>query len=208
MCYICEVNFKWYIGALVSMIAIFVVQQQEMVTPNQEIALHFTNDFSSLEKEEQSIVQFTSQLEDTGATVIKVVKKSNGRYTFSYYSEHNVSSIKEKLEVDVVNYLTAISGQPVKLPSQEDRAVFQIDIYDIQQDTNGVAGADPALFFELKLDFNRGSQVNQPSLVKTIYSSDDRIVEQLIKSANHTQGLTVSSRCYAIPAVRAGPSLS
>lgn len=205
ICYICAVNFKWYIVAFISMVSIFVVQQQETVVHNQEIVLHFTSVDLSKEDAQHSITILIHQLEKAGALDIKTVQQDNGRYKISYHSSLDVTRLKEQLNVAAFDEFLTSQQQSNTLPFEDHTPVYQMDVYELQQDNSGVADTDNALLFEIKQDFNRGSQVNHVALFKTIYSSPDGLLEQVFKSSNHVLGLRASDRSYAIPAVRAGP---
>ncbi|MGJ8685247.1 MAG: hypothetical protein ACSHWW_11520 [Nonlabens sp.] len=197
-------NFKWYIVAFLSLISIFVVQQQDEVVPNQEIVLHFTSDSISAADAQYSITLLTKQLQEAGAVDINATLQESGSYRISYHSELNVAGLKERLNVAEFHSFLE-NHQPYNAPFEEDRSTYKMDVHDLQQDTSGFAGSDAALFFEIKQDFNRGSQVSYSFFTKTMVIIPQGSSIKNLKCFNQSRGLTIADRSYVIPAVRAGP---
>ncbi len=208
MYYICRMSFKWYIGALIAMMSIFVVQQQDLIVHNQEIVLHFDNDAISTQDAQYSITLLTRQLEEAGAINVTAVLQESGRYKISYHSELNVAVIKEQLNTTEFQSFLANKKESKTLPFEDESSIYQMDVYDLQQDVTGFADTDKALFFEIKQDFNRGAQVNHPFLSKTVVTNPVGLLLQTVNGTNNSLGLSIADRSYAIPAVRAGPIFS
>lgn len=207
MYYIWRVSIKWYIGALIGLVSIFLVQQQDAVVPNQEIVLNFSSDAVSDEDAQYSVNLLTQQLVDAGAREIQTVLQESGSYKITYHSELNVAGIKQLLNIDSFTGFLKNLPESHNLPYDQE-SLCQVDVYDLQQHSNDFSDSDPALFIEIKQDFNRGSQVNYSILSSGYSTSLDGFMTLILKSSNHTLGLTIASRSYAIPAVRAGPCYS
>nr|WP_042292706.1 hypothetical protein [Nonlabens ulvanivorans] len=192
---------------LVSLISVFVVQQQESVVPNQEIVLHFNSEAISTEDVQCSISLLTNQLTDAGVVDIKTVIQPGGGYKISYHSDLSVTSIKNRIDVEAFTDFVNEQSPFSDLPVQDDEVVLLMDVYDIHQDTGGFADTDNALLFEIKQDYHRGSQVSHPFLPRELHSRLDLVFIDTIKEANNVLGLAIANRPYAVPAVRAGPPI-
>lgn len=201
-------SVKWYISIFIGLISIFVVQQQESVVPNQEIVLHFNSNAISIEDVQCSLSLLNKQLSDAGVLSVKTELQSSGVYKISYHSDLSVNSIKKHINVKsftgFINNQSPLSNVPVS----DDEVVLKMDVYDIQQDKSGFADTNNALLLEIKQDYHRGSQVSYPFLPKEVCSKLDAVFIDSIRCSKTVLGLTIASRSYAVPAVRAGPVLS
>lgn len=207
MLYIWQVNFKWYIGALIAVVSYFVVEQQSNDVPNQEIVLTFSESYSSIDYE-QAITGVTKQLEEIGAEQVAISENENGSLKVSYYSSLALKNVKNHLfEVSIVNgFSTSLKfkNNTSEGPSSNDFVDYQIDIYEISDDIVSGMDHEGKSYFELKQDFNRGSQVHSSTLSKAPTSSINVLVSVAEKVNNEVQ-LAFPTISFQIPQVRAGP---
>lgn len=198
-------NVKWYIGALIAIISYFVVEQQSVDVPNQEVLLTFIQGENTSSKD-LAIETVKAQLLSLGAKNVTISSLDNGSLKVSYYSHLAIQNVKEQLFTDLddtTNVATAlyhVGGKPVK----ENTRDYQIDVYEIQE--NVVSGFDNEgkCYFELKQDYNRGSQVL--GFVSPVVTIDSR--NQLTAIAVKVRGnvlFAFNDSTYKIPEVRAGP---
>lgn len=198
-------NVKWYIGALIAIISYFVVEQQSVDVPNQEVLLTFIQGENTSSKD-LAIETVKAQLLSLGAKNVTISSLDNGSLKVSYYSHLAIQNVKEQLftglddTTDVATALYHVGDKPV----QEDTRDYQIDVYEIQE--NVVSGFDNEgkCYFELKQDYNRGSQVL--GFVSPVVTIDSR--NQLTAIAVKVRGnvlFAFNDSTYKIPEVRAGP---
>ena len=198
-------NVKWYIGALIAIISYFVVEQQSVDVPNQEVLLTFIQGENTSSKD-LAIETVKAQLLSLGARNVTISSLDNGSLKVSYYSHLAIQNVKEQLftglddTTDVATALYHVGDKPV----QEDTRDYQIDVYEIQE--NVVSGFDNEgkCYFELKQDYNRGSQVL--GFVSPVVTIDSR--NQLTAIAVKVRGnvlFAFNDSTYKIPEVRAGP---
>jgi len=198
------VNVKWYIGALIAIISYFVVEQQSVDVPNQEVLLTFIQGENTSSKD-LAIETVKTQLLSLGARNVTISSLDNGSLKVSYYSHLAIQNVKEQLftSLDASSVATALNdygNEPVKESAKD----YQIDVYEIQE--NVVSGFDNEgkCYFELKQDYNRGSQVL--GFVSPVVTIDSR--NQLTAIAVKVRGnvlFAFNDSTYKIPEVRAGP---
>lgn len=198
-------NVKWYIGALIAIISYFVVEQQSVDVPNQEVLLTFIQGENTSSKD-LAIETVKSQLLSLGARNVTITSLENGSLKVSYYSHLAIQNVKEQLFKDLgdsTDVATALYHVGDKLVKENIRD-YQIDVYEIQE--NVVSGFDNEgkCYFELKQDYNRGSQVL--GFVSPVVTIDSR--NQLTAIAVKVRGdvlFAFNDSTYKIPEVRAGP---
>lgn len=200
-------NFKWYIGVLIVVVSYFVVEQQSIDVPNQEIVLTFSESNNSVDYQ-QVIVDVKKQLGNIGAEQITVSEDANGSLKVSYYSASTIQNVKNQLfDINIVNDFSKslrFKKKAGNKPFQNDLVNYQIDIYEISDDA--FSGLDPESksYFELKQDFNRGSQVHFSNLPKLVTSFSNEFFS-VAEKVNSEQLLTFYTISFHIPEVRAGP---
>ena len=64
---------KWYISALIVVLAVFGVLQNQASLPNQEVHIRFEDQTVTLEQSEQTIALIQEQLEAIDVTNIELV---------------------------------------------------------------------------------------------------------------------------------------
>lgn len=207
MVYIWHVNFKWYIGVLIVVVSYFVVEQQSIDVPNQEIVLTFSGSYDSQDYQ-QAIVDIQTQLEDIGAEQVTISEYTNGSLKVSYYSNRPLQSVKKQLfEVNVVNNLSTslrFKNKTGKQPFNSDLLDYQIDIYEISDELVSGLDHESKSYFELKQDFNRGSQVHFSILPRFTIAPSNELVS-VKEKVNSEKLLAFNTISYQIPEVRAGP---
>lgn len=198
-------NVKWYIGALIAVISYFVVEQQSVDVPNQEVLLTFIQGKNTSSKD-VAIETVKAQLLSLGARNVTITSLENGSLKVSYYSHLAIQNVKEQLSndldesTDVATALYHVGDKPVKRNTRD----YQIDVYEIQE--NIVSGFDNEgkCYFELKQDYSRASQVL--GFLNPVVTIDSR--NQLTAIAVKVRSKVLfafNDSAYKIPEVRAGP---
>jgi len=86
---------KWYISALIFVLAIVGINLEQVSVPNQEIVLQFIDVEVSLHETQDVIALVKSQLEAVAVDNIKIQDLGNGTLKITYYSDIAVSEIKK-----------------------------------------------------------------------------------------------------------------
>lgn len=201
---------KWYISTFIIILTLLgAVSQQQIVIPNQEIVLQFTNVDVTTEEVKNTIAIVKKQLLELGIDNIKVKESAQGKLKIIYYSDADVNIIKEifskeeRLAIDFnANHQ---KGSSNKLPIDEDVISYNLDVHEIQDgndsdwDLNGVN----VVAFDSKSDrfFNPNSNL---FINKIEVSKDDNIVKLTYKIRRDI-ALAINDILHKIPEVRAGP---
>lgn len=199
-------KIKWHYSLIISLLALVGASQIEFAVPNQEIIVDFSSEITSPLDTETAVAEITIQLENTGASSIKVTKQLN-RYRITYYSAKDVSAIKTVFSQDsalVLGGSIPESSQDTELPIENDTTSYQLNFSELQQGN------------DIAKDFN-GHLVNTESTTIRYFNpfvyfsfngislaEEQRFVTTALK-INKEITLTMVSVDYKIPEVRAGP---
>lgn len=183
--------------------------QQQIVVPNQQIVLQFTNDGVASETIQNVLVVVKKQLQDFGVSNIKVKEGEKGTLKITYYSKEDVAIIKGIFAKDSqlkIDYTLHRPKNSRELPNKNESVVYNVDVYEIQNtndvdwDFNGVnvkvyetksnRFLDPNTFYFA----NNYSVANEDNSAKISYKIHKNIA------------LAIDEILYKIPEVRAGPS--
>ena len=88
---------KWYFGALIVILTLFGVSQENLIVPNQEIVLQFSGAEVSSSQAQLAISSVKKQLETIGVSKVDIREEANGRLVISYYSDTTVANVKDIL---------------------------------------------------------------------------------------------------------------
>ena len=200
-------KFKWYIGALIAIASYFVVEQQSNDLPNQEIVVTFSHTNSAVPLE-KAVASIKTQLLGIGAQNVIVTEAVPGSLKVTYYSDLALQSVTDHLFVlsrtnDVTTSLR-LKESSSDTPLEKSLLDYQIDIYVISDDLVSGMHPDGKSYFELKQDYNRGSQVHFYTLQAVSTCRHNHIVSVAQKVSDQVL-LAFNNSSFNIPEVRAGP---
>jgi hypothetical protein len=201
------VKIKWYIGALIAIVSYFVVEQQSNDLPNQEIVVTFSHTNSAVQLE-KAVTFIKTELLGIGAQNVIVTEAVPGSLKVTYYSDLALQSVTDHLFVlSLTNDLTTslrLKESSSDTPLEKSLLDYQIDIYEISDDLVSGMHPDGKSYFELKQDYNRGSQVHFYTLQTVSTCRHNHIVTVAQKLSDQVL-LAFNNSSFNIPEVRAGP---
>lgn len=199
-------KINWYYSLIFSILALVGASQIEFSVPNQELIVDFSSEVITATDAEIAIAEIKTQLENVGATNIKVAKQSNG-LRITYYSTKDVAVIKTVFSQE--NMLFAgktilADNQDTETPIENDSFAYQLQISELKQ------GSD------LAQDFNGQLVKTESTTIRffnpfVYYSFNGISLEEqhnLFTTAlkiNKEIALAIAKVDYVIPEVRAGP---
>ncbi len=202
---------RWYISALVIILTVLGITNQEQFTaPNQEIVFHFASVKKTSEDAQVEIITTVKeQLQSTGAKNISI-NESEGLYKITYYSSADVSSIKkvlseeEGLEVDF-NSKKSQKDFPVE-PSEDNSIAYNLDIYEISDSNNSESGLGGKYIVEFKPATVRFyiSDVYIPH--NNLSLKEKNNTDKVAYNFNRNIRIAIADALRYVPEVRAGPS--
>ncbi|MFK7780742.1 hypothetical protein [Psychroserpens sp.] len=198
-------NKKWYISALVIIIALLggVASQEQNQTPNQEIVLQFSNTTVTNDEAQHAIAAVKQQLQTIGVHDINVTDYQDGFLKITYFSDTDVTSIKKLLSNE--GSITLERDIPFELPSDKGGIAYNLDVYEIQNGYDDAFHLSGKLGIEHKSDNDRLSNTNPYANSKrTDYTVFELKINLAYKFHNHI-GITIDHISHKIPEVRAGP---
>lgn len=199
---------KWLYSVLIfSLTVLGVVSQQQFKVANQEIVLQFQNANLSAQQTEHTIATIKQQLEDLGAKNIKVRAQGFSKLKISYYSSINVTRIKETLLNPTTLKLQdlAINKNTKRLPFEDTQVSYNIDVFEIQENTSAGWDLDGAITLVLDVKSDRFLSSNSLSVGSLSYAYQDGITLVAYKIAKDI-AIHISDALHTIPEVRAGPN--
>lgn len=199
---------KWYISTFIIVLAFFGFNQEQELTPNQQIVLQFVDNHVRSNEKENTIAFVTKQLQSFGINDVKVEQHEQGIIKIAYYSNTDVASIKKVLSTNknsgYVPYKKEIESE--KYPFNKKENNFNLDIYEIHADNDVTSDLKGKYIFELKQEYDRFSNPNLYTyLPENIINYKNNIVKIAYK-INKNVAITIDHSSYKIPEVRAGPS--
>lgn len=198
---------KWYFSTLVIALTLLGVCQEQVSVANQEIVMEFVYDEVTSGDVQDAIAVVKKQLHTLGIYNIQVGEKEDGRLKITYYSDVNVASIKKllskekKINLDYTSYNQ--DEEHSELPTNENKNSYNLDVYEIQQDTDGESDLNGIYVVELKHEYDRFSNPNF-YIGKIDVSEEDRIVKIAYKVRRHI-AIAMDDMSHYVPDVRAGP---
>ena len=201
-------KMKWYISTLILVLTAFGIYQNKISSPNQEILVQFGTDEVSIEQTQTAIASIKQQLNAFGVEVIQVNQSESGKLKISYYSSVDVESIKQMLSEDDQLVLGNVSGNAdnSKFPSDKKSKKYNLDIYEIQQSSDGTQGAAGTAVVIVKQDYDR---FLNPNIFLPFHIVDATKTDLSVKEALKvytTIAIAIDTTSRNIPEVRAGPS--
>tara|TARA_R110002049_G_scaffold93515_1_gene231152 strand:+ start:1394 stop:2161 length:768 start_codon:yes stop_codon:yes gene_type:complete len=209
--YIWRMFKKWYIIISVAVLSLLgVTSQQQAIVPNQEIVLQFNDVGISADEAKNAISLVKQQLKGIGVQNIKVKELHQGTLKITYYSDSEVSAVKEVLynhKVLSIDFkLRNQDANPAEFPSDENTGLgYNLDVYEIQNehDTNKGLNGMQVVGFDSKID-----RFFDPNPLLFSKNLDSRITNSTVKVAyaiHRHVGIAIDNTSKSIPEVRAGP---
>lgn len=185
------------------------VSQEQMVTPNQEIVLQFT-DVKITSQEAQSTIEIVKkQLKNLGVDNIQVKKSNNGKLKIKYYSSADISIIKDtfsKHESLNVNFTSKNQHRETDdFPLDENNFTYNLDVYEIENDADSDWDFNGISVIELD---SKSDRFFDPNPYFSLVNIDFRLKNSTVKVAytiHHNISISIDNTSESIPEVRAGP---
>ena len=201
---------KCYIIAFLVICSVLgFVSQKQLVLPNQEIVLQFTDVEVTSQEVQNTIAIVKNQLQSLGADNIQVKESQNSELKITYYSSTDISIIKDTFSKDEnlgVHYTSPNQDKETEgFPLDENTITYNLDVYEIENgadsdwDFNGISSIE----FDSKSD-----RFFDPNPYFPGANIDYRIKNNSVKVAyiiHHNLAIAIDNASKSIPEVRAGP---
>ncbi len=198
-------KLKRYISALIIILTLLGLSQQQMSVPNQEIVMQFSDDELSSDDAQNAIAIIKNQLQTIGVDNIQVREVADGILRITYYSDIDVASIKDILskEKNLKLGYTSQDDESSRIPSDDESNSYNLDVYEIQKDSDSEWDLEGTLVLELKPD---GDRFSNPKVFASIDEIDvDVDITRVAYKVHNNIAIAIDNTSYKIPEVRAGP---
>lgn len=196
---------NWFLSAFIIALAILGISLDNGTVANQEIIIQFSNAETTLDRSQNTLSLVKRQLETIDVDNVKIERLVNGALKVTYYSDIDVSAIKEivtrALESELSNTVyTADNG----LPFEKESETFQLDIYKIQEpnDLGGTANN----IIEYKSQTTRSSSVKTYATLHKIEIQEKSTTDKIAYNVYRDHPIALNNSSHKIPEVRAGPT--
>jgi len=200
---------KWYLSALLLILTLLVVNQQQLTVPNQEIVIQFDRDELSLIETQNTISIVKEQLQQVGVNNIKVQEGENGELKISYFSELDVALIKkifsEEKELKL-GFASILNKEPSNFPKDKNSNNYKLDVFEILK-SNDIEGDFNGLALELNSENDRFFKPNVYFSINKIAIWDKNKFEKVAYTIHRNIANAIDNSSHTIPEVRAGPVL-
>lgn len=196
---------NWFLSAFIIALAILGISLDNGTVANQEIIIQFSNTETTLDRSQNTLSLVKRQLETIDVDNVKIERLVNGALKVTYYSDIDVSAIKEivtsALESELSNTVyTADNG----LPFEKESETFQLDIYKIQE-PNDLGGAASNII-EYKSQTTRSSSAKTYATLHKIEIQEKSATDKIAYNAHRDHPIALNNSSHKIPEVRAGPT--
>ena len=199
-------KLKWYISILILFLTILGIGQHQIIVPNQEIVVHFDDDDVTSEETQKTIAIVIKQLQIAGADNIIVNEGNDGRLKILYYSDFEVTKIKNilsqqsQLEFGIEN---SQDENDSNSPFEGNQSAYNLDFYEIQKESYTDWDFNGTNILELKPEGNRFSK---PKVYTTINGIDFKEAYSNVSyNIHYAFAIAIDNTLIKIPEVRAGP---
>lgn len=194
---------KWYLGALITILTLFGINQESLMVPNQEIVLQFSNAKISSNEAKLVISNVKKQLETIGVANVGVSKEANGRLVISYYSNTTIANVKSILSIRAFTTdYTSNKESKSEFPKEQ---AYNLNVFEIQKSSDTDLGSNEKFIFELKQDYDRFSNPNFYVYAPGISLTEKNIEVTVAYKLNKTIAIAINNIPHKIPEGRAGP---
>ena len=200
-------NTKWYIGTLITILALVGLNQEQTKVANQQIVLQFTDvEMTSVTAYDDALATVTKKLEAFGIANIEIIKNDDNQLSIRYYSDIDAISVGEFLSQDSDLSFTYndVNQVPADFPKDKLPESFSIVVSDLQQQSYDGLSLNGKFGFELNHDYKRFTNPVVISPNDLIVLEQDALV-QIAYKINKVIAIAIDNTSRAIPEVRAGP---
>ncbi|MEP3837902.1 MAG: hypothetical protein ABJM36_09650 [Algibacter sp.] len=200
---------RWCISILIFSLTLFgAVSQQQMVVANQEIVLQFQDTDLTSYQTENTVAALTLQLQDLGAQKIQVLSKANGTLKITYYSDADITSIKQTLvkESQLSVKLTTQNQDSSQFPFNDSDVSYNLDVYEIHKGQDSGWDFDGAISLEVKVKTDRFLDPNLLTSGHLAFLNEENLLRVAYKIRREVT-IQLSNPLHTIPEVRAGPPM-
>jgi len=202
-------NFKGYLSILIIILALFGINWEPSTIPNQEIVVEFDDGEVSFDKTQNTLAEVKHRLELIGVKNIRVVEVADGRLKITYFSDVDVASVKQMLTENGELFISSIaqSGDeiPSEVPSEEDFAGYELNIFEIKNSTNFDLDLSGYLLEPIPDSHNDVIPADH-FLANEISFFSHNVTNKVAYAYYHNRSLRIDDSSYIIPEVRAGPA--
>lgn len=202
---------KKYFSGLLILLVLFGFYKEQTPAPNQEIELHFTDNASVSQENTAVIEAITQQLEDLGVENIQVRQQAGTSLKIAYFSNEKVAAVKELL---IEKGFSAKDQLPI-LPIEDTNVYlqsfanvdnYQIDIYELQSDSDTVLGSHGKFILDLHKEYDKSPTPSSFANANSFVTGDDQTIAiELTYTISEYTVIPNENISYEIPDVRAGP---
>lgn len=191
---------KWYFGIVITALTFFVVSQQQITVPNQEIVFQFSDNQATVSQTEKAIHAIKAQLQNIGVKNTQVFEQ-NGILKISYYSDITIAEVKSIL----LNEKLIFNNTKGTQNDNPLDSSYNVDVFEIKPATESGVGFDGKFIVEAKQEYTRVSQI------VLSFSAITESIIQLTLPANVTHkvntnsSISIDKGSFNIPEGRAGP---
>ena len=195
-------NTKWYISTLFLLFSLFGAFHEQVSIPNQEIVLEFIDTTINKESIDHTIADVKEKLLTVGVSKVTIKETQNGTLKISYYSAIAVDDIKKVLGKDQEFVLNQNSENKEE---DETASEYNIDIYELTNETDVSNTSDDKFVFEIKYHSDRFTTNSFPAFLKNVEENKSNQLFKTAYKAYKNNPFTEDKTSYKEPEVRAGP---
>mgnify|MGYP000185294890 CR=1 FL=1 len=200
---------RWCISILIFGLTLFgVVSQQHIAVPNQEIVLQFQDVDLASNQTVDAVAKVKEQLQALGAKNIQVLSLNTGKLKITYFSDADISSIKQLFrdqETLALQFTSQSQDQnSSELPFEDSKISYDINVYKIQNAQHSGWDFDGAISLEIEVKSDRFLDPNYFSVEHIGYEYSDNLIHVTYK-IRKAIAIQISDPLHTIPEVRAGP---
>ena len=197
---------RWCISVLIFSLTLFgVVSQQQVVVANQEIVLQFEDVDLTSEQTENTVANVKQQLQNLGAEKIQVLSQGGSKLKITYYSDADISSIKETLAKEHSLALQVTTQDKTSnFPFEDDHVSYNLDVYEIQQGQYSGWDFDGAITLKAEPKSDRFLDPNNLTVENFGYHYEDNLIKLAYRIRREIT-IQIGDPLHTIPEVRAGP---
>lgn len=191
---------KWYFGIVITALTFFVVSQQQITVPNQEIVFQFSDNQATVSQTEKAIQAIKAQLQNIGVKNTQVFEQ-NGILKISYYSDITIAEVKSIL----INEKLIFNNTKGTQNDNPLDSSYNVDVFEIKPATESGVGFDGKFIVEAKQEYTRASQI-----VLSFSAITESIIQltlpvNVTHKVNTNISISIDKGSFNIPEGRAGP---
>ena len=191
---------KWCFGIVITALTFFVVSQQQITVPNQEIVFQFSDNQATVSQTEKAIQAIKAQLQNIGVKNTQVFEQ-NGILKISYYSDITIAEVKSIL----INEKLIFNNTKGTQNDNPLDSSYNVDVFEIKPATESGVGFDGKFIVEAKQEYTRASQI-----VLSFSAITESIIQltlpvNVTHKVNTNISISIDKGSFNIPEGRAGP---